>query len=191
MTTAVAVSAASAASTAVGAPPPVCLVLGGARSGKSGLAEAEVLGTGLAPVYLATAEPLDGEMDDRIARHRARRGAAWTTVEEPLDLAGALTRHAGPDRAVLVDCLTLWLSNLMHAGRDLAAERVRLCETLAAVSGPVVLVSSEVGQGIVPDNPLARRFRDEAGLLHQAVATVARRVVFVVAGLPLTLKDLR
>lgn len=169
----------------------VCLVLGGARSGKSALAEAMVLGTGLAPVYLATAEARDGEMDERIALHRARRGAAWTTREEPLDLVGALASHAGPSRVVLVDCLTLWLANLMAAGRDPAAEGERLAAWLAGAPGPVVLVSSEVGQGIVPDNALARRFRDAAGLLHQTIAGVAGRVLFVTAGLAQTLKDIR
>jgi adenosylcobinamide kinase/adenosylcobinamide-phosphate guanylyltransferase len=171
--------------------PGVCLVLGGTRSGKSAVAETAVLETGLAPVYLATAEARDGEMDERIARHRARRGTAWTTIEEPLDLTGTLKRQAGPGRAILVDCLTLWLSNLMAAERDVVAEGDRLAMALADASGPVVLVSNEVGQGIVPDNALARRFRDEAGLLHQKVAAVAGRVLFVTAGLPQTLKDVR
>ena len=185
----VAPSAAPAASrTGHGA---VCLVLGGARSGKSDVAEAAVLETGLQPVYLATAQARDGEMDERIARHRARRGPAWITVEEPLDLVGALAAHAGPGRAVLVDCLTLWLANLMAAGHDPGAEGDRLAAALGAATGPVVLVSNEVGQGIVPDNALARRFRDEAGLLHQKVAGLAGRVLFVTAGLATTLKDTR
>lgn len=171
--------------------PAVCLVLGGTRSGKSAVAEAAVLETGLEPVYLATAEARDGEMDERIARHRARRGTAWTTIEEPLALTDVLAAQAASGRAILVDCLTLWLSNLMAAERDLAAEGDRLAVALANAAGPVVLVSNEVGQGIVPDNALARRFRDEAGLLHQKVAAVAGRVLFVTAGLPQTLKDVR
>lgn len=167
--------------------PPVTLVLGGARSGKSRYAEALVERLP-ARVYLATAEARDGEMADRIARHRARRGAGWSTVEAPVDLAEAVAAAAGPGRAVLVDCLTLWLGNLMEAGRDIDVEAGRLSEALGAVAGPVVLVSNEVGHGIVPDNALARRFRDHAGRLHQAVAAVAASVVFVAAGLPVALK---
>ena len=171
--------------------PLVCLVLGGARSGKSAVAEADVARQGGALIYLATSEILDGEMADRIALHRQRRGPQWTTVEEPLALCDALSSHAGPDSAVLVDCLTLWLSNLMAAERDIEAESLALADTLAGVAGPVVLVSSEVGQGIVPDNALARGFRDEAGRLHQRIAAVAGRVIFCTAGLPQTLKDTR
>lgn len=171
------------------APTGVTLVLGGARSGKSRYAEGLVE---RAPqrVYLATAEARDGEMAERIAHHKARRGGGWTTVEEPLALAEAIESQAGPDRAVLVDCLTLWLGNLMGAERDVASEGDRLVSTLAGVAGPVVLVSNEVGLGIVPDNALARAFRDHAGRLHQAVAGVAQSVVFVTAGLPLPLKPL-
>lgn len=165
------------------------LVLGGQRSGKSSYAEALVEAGAGACVYLATAEAHDEEMARRIAEHQARRGRRWSTVEEPLDLPGALMEAAGPERTVLVDCLTLWLSNLLGHERDIAAERVRLCDTLAALPGPVVLVSNEVGQGVIPDNRLARRFVDEAGRLHQAVAATAGRVVFVTAGLPQTLKD--
>ena len=167
---------------------PVTLILGGARSGKSRLAETLVGDSGYAPVYLATATAGDAEMGERIARHRARRGAGWTTVEEPLALADTLAATADPGCAVLVDCLTLWLSNLMGAERDPAPERDRLAAALQDLAGPVVLVSNEVGQGIVPTNPLARRFRDEAGLLHQAVAAVADQVLLVIAGLPLVLK---
>lgn len=168
--------------------PRVALVLGGARSGKSAYAErlAEAAG---APVYLATGQAGDAEMAARIAAHRARRGAGWTTVEEPLDLVGALGASARPGRAVLVDCLTLWLANLMHDGRDPDAETARLAAALPGLAGPAVLVGNEVGLGIVPDNALARRFRDAAGRLNQAVAAAADRVVFVAAGLPLTLKD--
>lgn len=168
--------------------PPLTLVLGGARSGKS--AYAERLLAGGPALYLATGQPGDAEMAERIRRHRERRGPAWATVEEPLELAAALDRHARPERPVLVDCLTLWLSNLLLAGRDLDAARAGLVQALPGLAGPVVLVSNEVGLGIVPDNALARRFRDEAGRLHQEVAAIARRVVFVSAGLPLMLKDL-
>lgn len=165
------------------------LVLGGQRSGKSAYAERLVESQPGNCVYLATAEAHDGEMARRIAEHRARRGGRWSTVEEPLDLPGALAGAAGDGRTVLVDCLTLWLSNLLGHERDVAAERTRLCDLLARLEGPVVLVSNEVGQGVIPENKLARTFADEAGRLHQAVAATAGRVVFVTAGLPQTLKD--
>ncbi len=131
---------------------PVTLVLGGARSGKSRHAEALVESQPGSCIYLATAQAGDAEMAARIAAHRARRGGRWTTVEEPLDLAEALGQACGPDRAVLVDCLTLWLSNLLGAGRDVAAECEGLLTALSGLAGPVVLVSNEVGQGVVPDN---------------------------------------
>lgn len=167
---------------------PATLVLGGARSGKSRFAERLVAGSGLRPVYVATARAGDAEMAARIAAHRARRGNAWTVVEEPLDLPGALAA-APPDSAVLVDCLTLWLANLMAAGRDAGAAGDALVAALAArARPPVVLVSNEVGQGVVPGNPLARRFRDAAGRLHQDIAAAADRVCFVTAGLPHWLK---
>jgi adenosylcobinamide kinase/adenosylcobinamide-phosphate guanylyltransferase len=165
----------------------VTLVLGGARCGKSRFAEQLLERHDGRRVYLATAEALDSEMAERIRRHRERRGSAWQTVEAPLDLPGALA--AAGDGAVLVDCLTLWLSNLMSAGRDLAAATAALLDTVARRSAPTVLVSNEVGWGIVPDNALARSFRDAAGLMHQAVAAAADRVVLMVAGLPLLLKD--
>jgi adenosylcobinamide kinase/adenosylcobinamide-phosphate guanylyltransferase len=167
---------------------PLTLVLGGARSGKSRHAEMliEAHGRGL---YLATAEPGDAEMAERIAQHRARRGASWTTREEPLELAAALIRDARADRPILVDCLTLWLSNLMLAGRDLDGATHGLVDALGVLAGPVVLVSNEVGLGIVPDSALARRFRDAAGRLNQAVAGVCQQVVLVTAGLPLILKQ--
>ena len=164
------------------------LVLGGARSGKSSEAERLVLESGLAPAYIATATAGDGEMAERIALHRARRGPAWTTREEPLDLLGALEAEAGPGQAVLVDCLTLWLSNLLFAERDLAAETAALAAALPTLAGPVVLVSNEVGLGLVPETPLGRRFRDAQGRLNQAVAAAVPRVLFVAAGLPLILK---
>lgn len=174
-----------------GGNPLVSLVLGGARSGKSCFAEADVLARGLNCIYLATSEAFDGEMEARIALHRRRRGPEWSTIEEPLALAEVLAAESDAKRAVLVDCLTLWLANLLGAEREIAAEFERLVSVLAGVSGPVVLVSNEVGQGIVPDNALARRFRDEAGRLHQQIAAVAGRVVFVTAGIPQTLKDIR
>ena len=165
-------------------------VLGGARSGKSAFAQRRALESGLQVIYLATAEAGDAEMAERIARHRAERPAEWGLVEEPLDLAGALRRHAAPNHCLLVDCLTLWLCNLLIAGEErLHVETAALLTVLPELPGQVLLVSNEVGQGIVPDNPLARQFRDEAGRLHQAVASRCDRVVFVVAGLPLTLKD--
>jgi adenosylcobinamide kinase/adenosylcobinamide-phosphate guanylyltransferase len=167
----------------------VTLVLGGARAGKSRFAETLAASRPGRRVYLATAAAGDAEMAERIRRHRARRGAGWTTVEEPLDLAGALAARGSEGATVLVDCLTLWLSNLMQAGRNPAAEIGRLVTALARRDGPVILVSNEVGLGIVPDNAVARAFRDHAGRLHQAVAAVADRVYFMAAGLPLLLKD--
>jgi adenosylcobinamide kinase/adenosylcobinamide-phosphate guanylyltransferase len=168
--------------------PPVTLVLGGARSGKSRYAEGLVESQPGACLYLATAEPGDAEMAGRIAHHRARRGARWQTLEEPLDLTGALAGLARRDGAVLVDCLTLWLSNLLGAGRDPAEAGARLIESLPALAGPVVFVSNEVGLGIHPLNALARRFVDEAGRLHQNLAGAAQRVVFLTAGLPFEMK---
>lgn len=171
--------------------PHLTLVLGGARSGKSRHAEALIAGAGAA-VYLATAEAHDAEMATRIERHRARRAqsaTAWQTVEEPLALAACLTEMARPDRPMLVDCLTLWLSNLMLAGRDVVAETAALVTAIPALAGPLVVVANEVGLGIVPDNALARDFRDHAGVLNQVVAAAADRVVFVAAGLPLILKE--
>lgn len=169
--------------------PCLTLVLGGARSGKSRYAETLVESRAGPWVYLATATPGDAEMAARIRAHRARRGEGWRTVEAPLHLVGALAAAAGEDRIVLVDCLTLWLSNLMGAGRDLDAEIGALVAALPGLAGPVVLVSNEVGLGIVPDNAAARRFRDAAGRLHQAIGRVAQSVVFVAAGLPLALKS--
>jgi adenosylcobinamide kinase / adenosylcobinamide-phosphate guanylyltransferase len=168
--------------------PPVTLVIGGARSGKSAYAEA-LIGEGSAATYLATAEAGDAEMAERIRRHRQRRAAGWSTVEEPLALAPALARCACRDRPVLVDCLTLWLANVMGAGGDTDVETATLTAGLAALAGPVVFVANEVGLGIVPDTPLGRDFRDAAGRLNQTVAAAADRVVFVAAGLPLVLKE--
>ncbi|MDD3447870.1 MAG: bifunctional adenosylcobinamide kinase/adenosylcobinamide-phosphate guanylyltransferase [Gammaproteobacteria bacterium] len=166
------------------------LILGGARSGKSTLAERLALESGMEVIYLATAAPADAEMAERIARHRARRPGHWGLVEEPVALAAALTRHAAGGRCLLVDCLTLWLTNLLalEDGARLAAERGALLEILPDLPGRLILVSNEVGLGIVPANGLARRFRDEAGWLHQALAARCERVVFTAAGLPLVLK---
>lgn len=168
--------------------PPVTLVLGGARSGKSTYAEALAESRPGPCVYLATATAGDGEMAERIAHHRARRGARWHTHEEPLDLAGALQALSKPDSTVLVDCLTLWLSNVLFAELDVNNQCEQLVAALPRLAGPVIFVSNEVGLGIVPDNALARRFRDDAGRLNQRVAAAAQSVVFVAAGLPLVLK---
>jgi adenosylcobinamide kinase/adenosylcobinamide-phosphate guanylyltransferase len=168
--------------------PRVTFVLGGARSGKSRHAESLIEDAAAEALYLATAEPRDDEMKARIAAHRARRGARWTTREEPLAVAAALAASARPGRPVLVDCLTLWLANVMEAGRAVDAEIDAFVATLPDLAGPAVLVANEVGLGIVPENFLARAFRDHAGRLNQRVAACAGRVVFVAAGLPLVLK---
>ncbi|MBN9044695.1 MAG: bifunctional adenosylcobinamide kinase/adenosylcobinamide-phosphate guanylyltransferase [Rhizobiales bacterium] len=166
----------------------ITLVLGGARSGKSAYAEKMAEASGLTPVYLATGRAYDAEMEGRIALHRDRRGPQWRTVEEPLDLTGALRAETAPGRFVLVDCLTLWVTNLMMAERDVAAESRVLAAALSGLSGPVAFVSNEVGLGIVPENRMAREFRDHAGFLHQAVAASADEVYFMAAGLPLRMK---
>ncbi len=168
--------------------PALTLVLGGARSGKSRFAEGLVTETGLRRVYVATAEAWDDEMRARIAQHRSDRGEGWLTVDAPLGLAAAIAAHTAPRSAVLVDCLTLWLTNVMLAECDVEAEEGRLIEALSLATGPVVCVSNETGLGIVPDNALARRFRDAQGRLNQAVARAATRVDFLAAGLPLRLK---
>jgi adenosylcobinamide kinase/adenosylcobinamide-phosphate guanylyltransferase len=164
------------------------LVLGGARSGKSAFAEGMIGDSGLARVYLATAAAGDDEMRTRIEHHRLRRGGGWVTVEEPLALVDALTREASHGRAVLVDCLTLWLSNLMLAERDPEVEARRLARFLGVAKYPIVLVSNEVGLGLVPEIPLGRNFRDAQGRLNQIVAATVPNVVFIAAGLPLWLK---
>ncbi|MGH6904133.1 MAG: bifunctional adenosylcobinamide kinase/adenosylcobinamide-phosphate guanylyltransferase [Geminicoccaceae bacterium] len=164
-------------------------ILGGARSGKSRHAERLVLESGLAPVYVATAEALDPEMAARIAEHKRRRGARWRTLEEPLDLVGAVQRECRPDRAVLVDCLTLWLTNLMVKGRPVRAEMAGFLAALPRLEGTLVLVSNEVGQGVVPTDAMARAFIDHVGWLHQRIAEQADVVVLMVAGLPVQLKS--
>ena len=171
--------------------PGVTLVLGGARSGKSAFAESLVLDAAAQGVYVATAEPVDDEMTRRIEIHRTRRGRVWRTVEAPIELAQAIGRESTPLTCLLVDCLTVWLGNLMHHGRDVDAAAKSLLESLAAAPGPVVLVANEVGLGIVPDNPSARVFRDHAGRLNQAVARAAGNVHFVAAGIPMALKGTR
>lgn len=164
----------------------LALVLGGARSGKSRFAEGLLARHAPPWLYVATAEAGDAEMVTRIAAHKARRGTDWMTREAPRDLAGALAEPG--DRPVLVDCLTLWLSNLMLADAAVEAEIARLEQALEQARAPVVLVANEVGFGIVPDNALARRFRDLQGQLNQRLAARADRVVLVVAGLPLFVK---
>ncbi len=176
------------------------LILGGARSGKSRLAEQQAAAAGLAVHVIVTAEALDDEMRVRIARHQADRPAGWTVCEAPRALAAALAAAAAADRCVVVDCLTLWLANLLDgaealppgAGADLlpafARERAALLELIPRLPGRVIFVANEVGLGLVPETPLGRLFRDEAGRLNQAVAALCERVVFVAAGLPLQLK---
>ena len=165
----------------------IILITGGARSGKSVRAEARATAFAGKPVYIATAEALDAEMRERIAKHRARRGHEWIEHETPLELVPALKATDGGG-ARLVDCLTLWLSNLMHAQRDWSQEAAQLVEALRAQKSPVVLVTNEVGLGIVPDNALARQFRDAAGTMNQMIAQAADEVEFVVAGLPMRVK---
>jgi adenosylcobinamide kinase / adenosylcobinamide-phosphate guanylyltransferase len=164
------------------------LVLGGARSGKSVFAEQLIDHSNLTRIYLATATADDTEMKLRIAQHRTRRGDGWTTVEEPLALVDALTRESTRGRAVLVDCLTLWLSNIMMAERDPEIEARRLTRFLGVASYPIVFVSNEVGLGLVPETPLGRAFRDAQGRLNQLIAAAVPHVVFIAAGLPLWLK---
>jgi len=170
--------------------PRVTLVLGGARSGKSRYAETLIEAAASAGTYCATAEPGDAEMAARIAAHRARRAAFWRTIEASLGLAETIVAEARAERPLLVDCLTLWLSNLMGAGRIVEHEAKTLCAALRAARGPVVLVANEVGMGLVPQTPLGRDFRDAAGRLNQEIAAFADRVVFIAAGLPLMLKDI-
>lgn len=163
----------------------ITLVTGGARSGKSALAERLVARHALPRIYIATAEARDAEMGERIQQHQVSRGEGWITVEEPLDLAGALSASDGKG-VRLVDCLTLWMSNCMGA-----ADVEGLVVTLRQQSCPVVLVTNELGQGIVPDNALARRFRDDHGRMNQAVAAAADEVWMAVSGQPLRLKPAR
>lgn len=167
-------------------PARLTLVLGGARSGKSRHAESIITALPGPWVYIATAQAFDDEMRDRIAAHRARRASGWNTMEAPVDLAGALATASG--HPALVDCLTLWLTNVLLGGHDVAAAMTALGTALDARDAPTVLVANEVGLGIVPDNALARDFRDQAGLLNQRMAARADAVLFLVAGLPMRVK---
>lgn len=162
-------------------------VLGGARSGKSRYAQMRAEQTGLARTFIATAQAYDGEMEDRIARHRDERGDGWRTVEAPLDLAAAIREHRDGS-VLLVDCLTLWTSNLLLAGHDAVEYVPDLIDAIDAAAGPIILVSNEVGLGIVPGNALARQFRDMAGLVNQRVAAAVDEVQFLVSGLPMRVK---
>ena len=164
------------------------LVLGGARSGKSGYALALAEATARERVYLATGSAGDEEMAARIEKHRAERGEGWSTLEEPLALAEALAAEARAGRVLLVDCLTFWLANALFAGRDLSAETARLCAAIGALEGPAVLVSNEVGAGVVPETRLGREFRDWQGRLNQEAARACDSVVLIAAGLPMLLK---
>jgi adenosylcobinamide kinase/adenosylcobinamide-phosphate guanylyltransferase len=169
----------------------VILITGGARSGKSRMAEemAERYGSPLA--YIATGQPGDAEMRERIARHRARRGPAWQTIEEPVSVTDVIRSHDGPFRAVLVDCITLWLANLLfrHDDREkVLTEVTRLAAVFPALKTPIILVSNEVGMGIVPENELARTFRDLAGETNEILARAADEVYVTFSGLPLKLK---
>jgi len=169
------------------------LILGGARSGKSAFAERRALESGFPVTFIATAVAQDNEMAARIAAHRARRPKEWGLVEEPLALAAALRQAAGPEKCIIVDCLTLWLTNLLDnpdpANETLfQRERAAFMETLPGLPGHIVLVSNEVGMGIVPMGELSRRFQDEAGWLHQDLGRVCDRVTLMMAGMPLTVK---
>lgn len=178
------------------------LIIGGARSGKSTLAEKRAIESGLHVIYVATAQALDGEMEHRIKLHRERRPVSWGLVESPLDLAKVLKEHAAPDVCLLVDCLTLWLSNMLFAGNAakqaeagqpvdcplFSGEVAALVETLPQLPGRVIMVSNEVGWGIVPMARVSRLFADEQGRLNQRVAAVCDAVTLVAAGLPLKLK---
>ncbi|MBO6559787.1 MAG: bifunctional adenosylcobinamide kinase/adenosylcobinamide-phosphate guanylyltransferase [Nisaea sp.] len=168
----------------------VTLVLGGARSGKSRYAEALCRAAGGERIYIATAEARDAEMRERVAQHKAERvGDGWRTIEETMDLAGVLMREAGEGRVLLVDCLTLWLTNHLLAGSDIGTEIDGLTDAVSAwPGGRLVLVANEVGYGIVPENRLARQFRDHAGRLNQRIAAAADEVTLVVAGLPVSVK---
>ncbi len=164
------------------------LILGGARSGKSRYAETLATAHLGQRVYIATAEAGDDEMKERVATHRLRRGGGWVTIEEPIRVLEILKRRDDPQSFMLFDCLTLWISNLMHVNLDVRAEVEALAGILPSLAARIVIVSNEVGLGIVPDNPLARRFRDEAGFANQRLAAACDEVVFMVSGLPWTLK---
>ncbi|MBL4740795.1 MAG: bifunctional adenosylcobinamide kinase/adenosylcobinamide-phosphate guanylyltransferase [Sneathiella sp.] len=168
--------------------PITTLLLGGARSGKSAFAEDLAVKSDLDRLYLATGRAYDQEMTDRIEKHQKGRGAGWTTLEAPLDIVTPLVENAASDRVILVDCLTLWITNLMMAENNIEEEMQKLLASLTTLKGPVLFVSNEVGQGIVPDNAMARAFRDHAGRLHQLIAAQADSVYFLTAGIPQKLK---
>lgn len=167
------------------------LVFGGARSGKSAYAEQMVLACGDTPHYVATSQIFDDEMNQRVQHHQHRRGTQWSVTEEPLSLCDAIQGAPTDNTAILVDCLTLWLSNLMHHDRDVEFESGKLLELIPSLAKPIVFVSNEVGMGIVPENALARAFRDHQGRLNQKLAAIVDRVDFIAAGLPLNLKPQR
>lgn len=167
--------------------PPLSLILGGARSGKSAFAERLATSTNRPRAYIATSQAFDAEMEAKIAKHRQDRGPDWQTIETPLDIGSALA-EVTPNSVVLIDCLTLWLSNQMHAEADIDAEITNLLTVLSATPNPVICVSNEVGMGLVPDTPLGRQFRDFQGRLNREIAEQADLAVFVAAGLPLALK---
>jgi len=169
---------------------PVSLILGGARSGKSRRAEAIATSLSESPIYVATAPLIDGDTEwlERIEHHKEERASCWQVIEEELALVDVLSEHAIAGRTVLVDCLTLWLSNLMFAGKEIEAEVSQLCDLLPTLSGHVVLVANEVGMGLVPENPEGRAFRDAQGRMNQKIAAVADKVEFIAAGLPICLK---
>ncbi len=163
------------------------LVIGGAASGKSSFAESLVLQSQKHPIYIATAQVFDDEMAQKVSRHRDMRGTGWTTIEEPIDLAKAL-EQVTTDQAVLIDCATLWLTNLLLGKHDIAAASAGLLVAVRQCQGPVVIVSNEVGYGIVPENALSRSFRNAQGTLNQSIAAEADTVITVIAGLPVALK---
>lgn len=167
---------------------PSLLVLGGARSGKSRYAQTRAEAFDRDLMFIATAQGFDDEMRDRIARHRDDRGSRWRTVEEPVDLVGAIAANSNPRTVVLVDCLTLWASNLMLAEHDPEEAARSLADAIRKPSGPLIFVANEVGLGIVPDNAMARRFRDYAGIINQAVAATVSEAVMMFAGIPMVLR---
>ena len=167
----------------------ITLILGGTRSGKSSFAQHLAEESNGKLIYVATAEAFDDEMTDRISRHQQDRGPRWQTVEETLELAAAITNHSNPQTTLLIDCLTIWLSNVMLADRDIAIAMDELAQALSNAPGLVILVSNEVGSGIVPESALGRQFRDEAGWMNQRIAAAADDVALITAGLPLWLKQ--
>ncbi|WP_025899660.1 bifunctional adenosylcobinamide kinase/adenosylcobinamide-phosphate guanylyltransferase [Sneathiella glossodoripedis] len=166
----------------------ITFVLGGARSGKSRFAEQLAIDSGLNKIYVATSQIFDAEMQERVNLHQQSRGGDWITIEEPIDLGKILKTQTGSGNILLIDCLTLWLTNLVLAERNIEDAGNSICDALQQANGPVILVSNEVGLGIVPENEMARRFRDHAGILHQKIAALADRVYLITAGLPQQLK---